>query len=224
MRSAALLLVIASAAAQSEMPATHGPLSNAELCVTEGQIVPSVHGNLAVNAPKMRAYSRRLAADAVELRFTYLGPSDARQALGSGRMREQLGLKLRAADPCNLVYVMWRIQPRSELVVSVKRNPRRHSSSECGNQGYRDIPATARAALPRLRPADTHRLSAAIQGRQLTVLVDGLPAWQGALDDDAAQLQGPAGVRSDNVHFEFQLATSPGDERQVCDSASQGTD
>ena len=35
--------------------------------------------------------------------------------------------KLRAEDACNLVYVMWRIEPQSRLVVSVKRNPGQHA-------------------------------------------------------------------------------------------------
>lgn len=219
-----MLLFVASADALSEAPASSAALAPAELCVTEGQLVAAAHGNLAVDAPKMRAYTRRPAADAAELRFTYLGPSQVQQALGSGRAREQLGLKLHAADPCNLIYVMWRIQPSAELVVSVKSNPGLHSSSECTNHGYHNIDPKTRAALPRLKAGDTHRLSAEIHGRQLTVLVDGAAAWQGPLDDSAAQMQGPAGVRSDNVHFEFELASSPGKDRQLCDHGSQGTD
>ena len=37
-----------------------------------------------------------------------------------GELRRQFGLKLRAQDACNLVYVMWRIEPASKLVVSIK--------------------------------------------------------------------------------------------------------
>ncbi|HWZ63187.1 MAG TPA: hypothetical protein VNX02_09215 [Steroidobacteraceae bacterium] len=219
-----MLLLIGSAAALSQAAASGEVLSSADLCVTEGHVVAAAHGNLAVDAPKMRAYTKRLAADAAELRFTYLGPTGTQQALGSGRMREQLGLKLHAADPCNLIYVMWRIQPSAELVVSVKSNPGLHSSSECTNHGYQNIEPRMRGALPRLKPGDTHRLSAEMRGRRLTVLVDGMQAWQGEPDDSAAQLRGPAGVRSDNVHFEFELASSPGQDRQVCDNRSQGTD
>jgi hypothetical protein len=224
MRIGAVLLFIGSAAALRQTPATGAVLPPADLCVTEGRVVAAAHGKLAVDVPKMRAYTKRLAADAAELRFTYLGPTETQQALGSGRTREQLGLKLHAADPCNLIYVMWRLQPRAELVVSVKSNPGLHSSSECTNHGYQTIDPRMRGALPRLTPGGAHRLSAEVRGRQLTVRVDGVQAWQGALGDGAAQLQGPAGVRSDNVRFEFELASSPGQDRQVCAPGSQGTD
>jgi hypothetical protein len=46
---------------------------------------------------------------AVEARLTYLGHTRDVARLGSGAMREQFGLKLRAHDACNLVYAMWRI-------------------------------------------------------------------------------------------------------------------
>jgi hypothetical protein len=221
---AALLLAIASAAARGQTPATGGALSAADLCVTEGHVVASAHGNLGVEVPKMRAYTKRLASDALELRFTYLGATETQEALGSGRTREQLGLKLHAEDPCNLIYIMWRIQPRSELVVSVKSNPGLHSSSACSNHGYRNVRPRMSGVLPRLKPGDAHRLSVEMRGRQLTVLVDDVPTWQGAVDDSAAHLQGPAGVRSDNVHFEFLLAASPGKDREVCDRGSQDAD
>ena len=64
-----------------------------------------------------------------EARFKYLGPTSQEARLGSGESRRQFGLRLRAQDPCNLVYAMWRIEPEPMLVVSVKRNPGMHSSA-----------------------------------------------------------------------------------------------
>lgn len=56
-----------------------------------------------------------------------------------GEIRRQFGLKLHAQDACNLVDVIWRVDPESKLVVSVKRSPSQHSSAECGNRGYQNI-------------------------------------------------------------------------------------
>jgi hypothetical protein len=62
---------------------------------------------------------------------------------------------LRAEDACNLVYLMWRIEPESRLVVSVKRNPGQHASAECGNRGYQNVKPRYSAPIPSLaaRPA-----------------------------------------------------------------------
>src|SRR4029077_13503182 len=96
----------------------------------------------------------------VEAHFTFLGSTGNEARLGSGELRRQFGLKLRAQDACNLVYTMWRIEPESKLVVSVKSNPGQHSSAECGNRGYRNIKPRRSTPAPLLRPGDTHRLSA----------------------------------------------------------------
>ena len=101
--------------------------------------------------PRMRAYVTRKTTEAVELRFTYGGATDRQVPLASGAGRVQFGLKLRAADACNLVYVMWRVEPVSKLVVSIKENAGQHSSAACGNRGYRDVPAELTANLPRMR-------------------------------------------------------------------------
>jgi hypothetical protein len=119
---------------------------------------------------------------------------------------------------------MWRLQPTSELVVSLKSNPGLHSSSECANHGYRAIHPDTSNTIPSLKAGDAHRLFAGIRGRQLSILVDDKLAWQGLLDDTAAQLQGPAGVRSDNARFQFQLAVSPGKDRDGCQNGRQQTD
>jgi hypothetical protein len=65
-------------------------------------------------------------------------------------MRRQFGLKLRAQDPCNLVYAIWRIDPESKLVVSVKRNPNARNSAECGNHGYENIKPLQKCCPPSL--------------------------------------------------------------------------
>ncbi len=130
------------------------------LCVTEGVINETAGNRLSVNVPKMRAYVNRWTAQAIEARFTYLGPTAGQVPLGSGEIRRQLGLKLHAQDGCNLVYAMWRFEPESKLVVSVKSNPGEHTSAECGNRGYRNLKAQKASPVPLLHPGERHTLRA----------------------------------------------------------------
>ncbi|HXZ31807.1 MAG TPA: hypothetical protein VEH30_05970 [Terriglobales bacterium] len=116
----AVALSIASA------PAVAGDwftVSRSDLCVTEGTIENAGNDRMSVDVPKMRAYATRASEQSIGLRFRYAGPTRKESALGSGQMRRQVGLKLRAQDSCNLVYAMWRIDPEPKLVVSLKRNP-----------------------------------------------------------------------------------------------------
>ena len=138
-------------------------VSRADLCVTEGAIAELSGHRLSVRVPKMRAYLDSRTTPSVEARFKYLGPTGDEARLGSGELRRQFGLKLRAQDACNLVYAMWRIEPESKLVVSVKTNPGQHSSAECGNRGYQNIKPRRSSPVPTLHPGDTHTLRAAIE-------------------------------------------------------------
>ncbi|HLY18776.1 MAG TPA: hypothetical protein VKR61_16205 [Bryobacteraceae bacterium] len=192
-------------------------LDTARLCVTEGTI-GKVGSRLSVNASKMRAVALVATAHAVEIRFTYRGRTRQVSRLGSGRIRQQLGLKLRAADGCNVVYAMWRIAPESELVVSVKHNPTMHQSSECGNRGYQNIKAQHAEAAPRLSPGESHVMRAEMRGQQLTVFIDRRKYWVGSLGPEALSFDGPIGLRSDNVRIDFELfsgAPEPGDKTAV---------
>lgn len=175
------------------------------LCVTEGALDNAPKGRLAVNANKMRAYVSAWTSQAIEAHFTYLGPTAEESKLGSGATRVQFGLKLRAEDACNLVYAMWRIEPESKVVVSVKRNPGQTRSSECGNRGYVNIKPQRAVAAPALRAGDTHTLSAKIDGDELHVFVDNAEVWDGSLGPDAEGLKGPVGIRSDNARLTLDL-------------------
>jgi hypothetical protein len=123
-------------------------VSRADLCVTEGAIAELSSHGLSVTVPKVRAYLDARTTPSIEARFKYLGPTGNEARLGSGELRRQFGLKLRAQDACNLVYAMWRIEPESKLVVSVKTNPGQHSSAECGNRGYQNIKPRRRLSSP----------------------------------------------------------------------------
>ena len=181
------------------------PVDLGKLCVTEGAIDKAAGGHLSVNVPKMRAYINAWTAQAIEVRFTYLGPTGSESALGSGEMRRQFGLKLHAQDPCNLIYAMWRIDPESTLVVSVKRNPGARTSAECGNRGYENVNPSSASAVPRLRPGESHTLRAEMKKEELKIFVDNHEVWEGVVGSDAAGPQGQAGIRSDNARLEFDL-------------------
>jgi hypothetical protein len=176
-----------------------------DLCVTEGTIEKAPGDRLSVDVPKMRAYVNAHTSQSIEMRFTYRGPTQKESALGSGEQRRQFGLKLRAHDPCNLVYAMWRIDPESKLVVSVKRNPTQHTSGECSNHGYQNVKPRKAADAPHLRPGETHTLRAEMNKDELRVFVDDHQVWEGEVGPEAANLEGPIGIRSDNASLEFNL-------------------
>ena len=175
------------------------------LCVTEGAIDEAGNARLSVNVPKMRAYVNIWTSPAVEAHFVYLGPTAQESRLGSGQTRRQFGLKLRAQDPCNLVYAMWRIEPESKLVVSVKRNPTQHTSAECRNGGYQNVKPRRFSPVPLLHPGESHTLRAEMAGEELRVFADDREVWEGSVGADAASLEGPVGVRSDNARLELDL-------------------
>jgi len=153
----------------------------------------------------MRAYLNAATPQAVEVRFTYLGSTGNEARLGSGELRRQFGLKLRAADACNLVYAMWRITPESKLVVSVKSNPGEHSSSQCGDRGYRNIKPGRGKPVPVLRSGEAHALRAEMHGDEMKVWADGSLVWEDSVGPDALRFDGPVGIRSDNARLQIEL-------------------
>lgn len=185
------------------------PIAAAKVRVTEGALKASPQGAIRVDVPKMRAVVPGTEGASAELRFTYLGRTEEFKALASGEAREQLGLKLRALDGCNVVYVMWRLAPKPGLVVSVKRNPDEHTSGDCGNRGYTTIRPRSHAPVPALKPGDAHVLRAELNAKALRVLVDGAPVWEGELPAEALAFDGPVGMRSDNVRADVQLVALP---------------
>ncbi len=158
-----------------------------------------------MSVPKMRAYLDAFTPQFVEAHFTYLGPTGNEARLGSGELRRQFGLKLRAQDACNLVYAMWRIELESKLVVSVKSNPGQHSSTQCGNRGYQNIKPRHSTPVPALRSGDAHSLRAEMDGAEMKVFADDSVVWEGSVGPDALGFDGPVGIRSDNARLQIDL-------------------
>lgn len=186
----------AAPAGERARPAVLSPA--AELCVTRG------HARVgeAVTAPTMRAIAPGTTGDAAALEFAYRGDTEEVRALASGQARRQVGLKLRAQDGCNLVYVMWRLDPTPRLDVSVKRNAGAKDHAACGAKGYTKVRPTQSWPVPVLAVGDRHTLRAAIAGDDLIAWIDDRVAWRGTLPRAARALAGPAGLRSDNLAFD----------------------
>jgi hypothetical protein len=104
--------------------------------VTDGKIEKAAGNRLMVVSKEMRATLRKSsAAQNVAVKFTYLGPTREVAHLGNGEVRHQFGIKLKAQDICNLVYVMWNFDSQ-KIAVSVKLNPGQRTHEECLDRGY----------------------------------------------------------------------------------------
>jgi len=129
-----------------------------------------------------------------------------RSTLGSGDDgRVQIGAKLRAADGCNVVYAMLRIEPEPLLVVQVKHNANLHTHDECSNGGYRTVKPDFRANIPPITPGSSHRLHASLEDTQLKVWLDDAIVWRGDLGAEVLTFDGPVGFRTDNGRFDLVL-------------------
>lgn len=184
------------------------------MCVTLGEARPVGGGRFAVTDSKVRGYGVRTDGRAAELRFVYRGPSKSVSRLGSGKVFHQLGLKLEAQDGCNVLYVMWRLEPATGVEVLVKRNPGQSVHSECGNRGYRKVKPAVVRPLPPLEPGSAHRLAAELTGSRLVARVDGEPVVEAEVGE--LGFSGPAGFRTDNVEAELELRAAPSDSALRC--------
>jgi hypothetical protein len=202
----------ASAGAENAtIPSNWTPIRRDALCTTLGKLQRTAAGRIAIDEPKVRAVAPAAQNPAAELRFTYLGPTDRSAPLKSGILRRQIGLKLRAQDSCNVVYVMWRIgdQRDAGISVQVKRNPGQSRHEQCQTRGYTSPKAEKRAAVARVEPGAAHTLRAELQGDVLKVLADGAAVWEGRLGLEILSFDGPVGIRSDNGRFELDLLAQP---------------
>lgn len=180
-------------------------INRAHLCITKGAIEEAEGSRLEVKVPEMRAVVTYPTEQVAEAKLTYLGPTSKDKPLGSGEIRRQFGLKLRAQNGCNLVYAMWRIEPRPGLVVSVKRNPGMSTHAQCGTHGYHNITPARTAEVPRLKEGEDHTLRAEMAASNMHIFIDGKNVWEGNVGHKALAFDGPVGVRTDNGRFKFEL-------------------
>src|SRR6266702_2006158 len=98
--------------------------------LSDGRIEKAAGNRLMTQSKEMRATLKWNTFQHVAVNFTYLGPSRELSRLGSGEIRHQFGVKLRAQDICNLVYVMWYFDTQ-KIAVSVKTNAGQRTHEEC---------------------------------------------------------------------------------------------
>jgi hypothetical protein len=169
------------------------------LCVTTGV----AQLGKTVDQPEVRAIAKGTDGEAAALAFTFRGETPNIKELASGDLRRQLGVKLRAENGCNLLYVMWRLDPRPMVYVSLKRNPGDKDHKACGATGYTKVKPKEQKPPPPLVAGEHHTLRAEIVSEQLSVFIDDTVYWRGPLPATAAGLRGPAGIRSDNLTYDL---------------------
>ncbi len=203
MKPLAVLIIVSACGSNLEASPERAPpqklLPAGELCVSRGKAEIGAE----VADPTTRATARGSLGDAAALEFIYRGDTAAVRELASGRARRQLGLKLRAANGCNLVYAMWRLDPSPKIEVSVKLNSGGRDHDDCGTEGYTKVKPTKHWKVPALAAGDKHTLRAAISGDDLTAWIDDRVVWRGRLPAAARRLTGPAGFRSDNLAYDL---------------------
>jgi len=180
-----------------------------EFDVTDGKIEKTAGGRFQVRSSEMRATLKTQTPQKITVNFTLSGFTKNISKQADGTVRHQFGLKLRAQDSCNLIYVMWHFDKNNNgIAVSVKSNPGQATSGQCGDRGYiNGISARVFAAAPVVRVDEPHRLTAGVDGLDLTVTADGTVVWQGRLPEVAGTFNGPVGFRSDNAHVVFDYKT-----------------
>lgn len=182
-----------------------------DLLVTDGSVEVSPEGSLHVRSKEMRATLKSATPQKVAVAFTYLGPTEEVSRLGNGEVRHQFGLKLRAQDTCNVIYVMWHFDiDDNRIHISVKSNPGKSTFAACKDQGYiNNIKPQTWHPPKSVSANEKHTLSAELNDDVLTVTADGVVAWKGILPPVVKGFSGPIGVRSDNARVLFDVKVTP---------------
>ena len=199
------------------------PILPSTFCATAGRVTSAGGEALKVATGGMRGVVASDSSRAVEVAFVFRGNSVDAAPLANGELRQQIGVKLRAQDTCNIVYVMWHVAPTPRLAVSVKNNPGKRTHAECLDQGYINLRPSSPITLPVVAVGEPHTLRAEIDGDTLIVHADGVEVWRDTLPPQAFTFDGPAGIRTDNSEFDFQLRL-PGGGNSLAQCQNPGTE
>lgn len=173
-----------------------GSVQAQTIVITQGTVKTLKSGALEVSDSAVRASIKELPGEQASITVTYGGPTEVASRLASGQYQSQIGLKLREVNQCNLVYVMRRFEPVSELAVLVKRNDGQTTHAQCENRGYTKV---ATVPLDQIKPGQTFSLSARfVDDTTLRVRLNGREVWMGKVELSS---RGQAGIRSDNARF-----------------------
>jgi len=199
----ALLVVLSVSFAA---PAAQAQVRPGDFDVSDGNIQSAKGHRVSVSTKEMRATLKFTTEQTATVKFTYLGPTKDVASLGSGEVRSQFGIKLRAQDDCNVIYVMWHFVPDQKIAVSIKRNPGKRTHAQCLDRGYiNNLKPRLSDAPPAVEPNQPHVLTATMSGSDLSVTADNKLVWWGDLGPIALALRGPVGLRSDNARLLFDL-------------------
>lgn len=199
-------ILSALAIAAFAVPTGRAQVGPGDFEVTDGKIERAPGKRLKVSTKEMRASLKFTTEQSVTVKFTYLGPTKEVARLASREVPSQFGIKLRAHDDCNVVYVMWHFAPDQNIAVSVKRNPGKRTHAECLDHGYINNIKPRIADLPqRVEVNQAHVLTTSMSGSDLTVTADNKLVWWGDLGPVALSFSGPVGLRSDNARVVFDL-------------------
>lgn len=176
-----------------------------DVCVTNGALETDSSGRFVINTPSSRAVVKGVDDSAAAIKFEYLGPASGETRLASGIVRRQLGIKLRAEDSCNVIYIMWGIEPQPGLVISMKVNEGKSTHAQCGVKGYKLVASTFERQIAPIQVGEPRALAAHLDAKgKLSVRVDGELAWEGQTFPTANKMYGYAGIRTDNVRMRFE--------------------
>lgn len=186
-------------------------LTLADLVVTAGPITePAEPGRLVIDEPITRARARCGGADAARLEFVYHGETARQVPAHGGTVFQQIALQLRTPNPCNVLYVGWRLQPAPELVVQTKWNPDR--KCDCDGVGYRLV---ARRPLPVYQQGESHSLAARLATfedgwHEVICRVDGVEVLRATVDPARlATADCRTGFRTDNGRYSLRYFVEP---------------
>ncbi len=154
---------------------------------------------------RMRAKALETTPSRLEIIFTYEGKTKTTKTLASGQSRAQLGCYLAAKNQCNLLYAMWRIEPAPGIVVQKKSNPQMSTHQECKNGGYASVKPSYQKKINAPELNRSYKLLCELEQNVLTVKVDNEKVWSGTVDLESLDTKGYAGVRSDNVQWQFAV-------------------
>jgi hypothetical protein len=175
-----------------------GQLPIPDTNVTNGSITVK-DNTIYVNSDTSRISFPESTGEGIYIKARYEGPSSDIVPFASGAVVEQVGVKLREVNTCNLVYIMRRIKPLSNVTIQIKENPGLSTHTECGDKGYSTI---ATIPVPENYPGDEITLSAKFYEDTLVVWCNGQKVFSGIVN---FKYSGNTGIRTDNIKTSIRL-------------------
>lgn len=193
-----------------------------QVTVTSGDVFETAEGFFTQDGQTRATVHTGYWDNDIMLKFQYQGESLNDKPLASGVIRRQIGMKLANANPCNLLYIMWEMEPVKRISVFLKSNPGQDTSSECGVNGYTRLDSDEQYDTSNLEYAEdheTHRLMAHLTPLrnsydktvndylhfQLNVFADFEQVFSKTIYNLPLEVRGPAGLRTDNGSFLFHF-------------------